>query len=145
MRCILLAAALSAVVVAAHQPRPAGAAMDGLVTRQEAMQIVQTPLQDTVGRAEAERVQRVAVANALLEHCGLDWHPLFTAMTAYHRHGHRRPETDMSRITVWHGVWQGQALAHLRRDKPACDDGMRQAARNNAAQQLQGLSPRPGS
>ena len=48
-----------------------------------------TPLENTIGRAEADRVQRVAVANALLEHCQLDWGRLFRALTAYHRHRQR--------------------------------------------------------
>lgn len=144
MRVIVIAVALS-VASAAHQTRSAQAAMDGCVTQDEAMRIVQTPPRETVGPAEAERVQRFAVANAWLEHCGLDWHPLFRALTAYHRQVGHRSETDMSRLTVWHGVWQGQTLAKLRRDKPACDDGLRQAARSNATRQLESLAPRQRS
>jgi hypothetical protein len=137
---IALAAALSCTIVA-HQPGSVRAATDGFVTREEALRIVQTPLENTIGRAEADRVQRVAVANALLEHCRLDWERLFRALTAYHRHRRGRSETEMSRITVWHGAWQGQALAMLRRDRPGCDETMRRAALGNAARQLQALAP----
>jgi hypothetical protein len=73
---IALAAALSCTIVA-HQPGSVRAATDGFVTREEALRIVQTPLENTIGRAEADRVQRVAVANAMLEHCRLDWERLF--------------------------------------------------------------------
>ena len=82
-----------------------------------AERIVRVPLERAIGREEAEQVQRVAVANALLEHCRLDWERLFKALTAHHRHRRGRDEADVNRITVWHGVWQGQALAMLRRDR----------------------------
>jgi hypothetical protein len=144
MRLIALTAALSFVLAAAYQPRSARAAMDGLVTREEALRIVETPLEKTIGHAEADRVQRVAVANALLEHCRLDWGRLFQALTAYHRHHRGRSETEMSRITVWHGAWQGQALDMLRRERPTCDEGMRRAALGGAARQLQALAPGGG-
>ena len=140
MRFIGLAAALC-VALAAHRPRPAHAGMDGLVTRDEALKIVTTPLEKTIGRAEADRVQRVAVANALLEHCGLDWARLFRALTAHHRHRQGRSEAEMSRITVWHGAWQGQTLAMLREERPTCDEALRRAAIGNAARQMQALAP----
>lgn len=114
--------------------------MDGFVTREEAREIVETPLERTIGREEADRVQRVAVANALLEHCSLDWERLFQALTAYHRHTKRRSEEEMSRITVWHGAWQGQTLAILRQDRPTCDEGLRRAALASAARQFQALA-----
>ncbi len=114
--------------------------MDGFVTRDEAREIVETPLERTIGRDEADRVQRVAVANALLEHCGLDWGRLFRALTAHHRHRRGRPEAEMSRITVWHGAWQAQALAMLRRDRPSCDEDLRRAALGGAARQLDALA-----
>lgn len=145
MRPIAFAAALSFALAAAQQARPAQAAMDGMVTREEALKIVETPLESTIGRVEAERVQRVAVANAMLEHCRLDWGPLFRSLTAYHRQRQGRPEADMSRITVWHGVWQGQTLAMLRRDRPACDDELRRAALGNAARHVQGFAPGGGA
>ncbi len=66
MRRIALAVALSSSF-AGHDPRPARAETDGFVTREEALRIVETPLERTIGRAEADRVQRVAVANALLK------------------------------------------------------------------------------
>jgi hypothetical protein len=144
MRRIVLAVALS-FAFAGHDPRSAHAETDGLVTREEALRIVETPLEATLGRPEAERVQRVAVANALLEHCGLDWGPLFRLLTAYHRHHQGRPETDMSRITVWHCYWQGQALAMLRKDRPACDEDTRRAAVGNAARHVQNFPQRKGS
>lgn len=118
--------------------------MDGRVTREEALEIVRTPLEATIGRAEAERVRRVAVANALLEHCGLDWGPLFRLLTAHHRHRQGRSEADMSRITVWHGVWQGQALAVLGRERPACDEETRRAANGEAARQTRSFAPAVG-
>lgn len=118
--------------------------MDGFVTRDEALRIVETPLDRTIGRAEADRVQRVAVANALLEHCRLEWEPLFRLLTAYHRNRQGRPEVELSRITVWHGVWQGRTLAMLRQDRPNCDDDLRRAAVGNAARQVQALAPGSG-
>ena len=141
MRSVVPAAALSFALAAACRPPPARAAMDGFVTREEALEIVETPLEKTIGREEAERVQRVAVANALLEHCRLDWGRLFRALTAHHRHGRGRSEAEMSRITVWHGAWQGQTLAILRRDRPVCDEELRRAALGSAARQLQALAP----
>ncbi len=128
-----LTCALAAVAV--HRSRPAGAAMDGLLTREEALAIVGTPLENTLGCVEAERVRSVAAANALLEHCGVDWEPLFRLLTSYHRHQHGRPEADMNRITVWHGFWKGRAQAALRRDRPTCDKDMRRAAIGNAARE----------
>ncbi len=142
MRPVILAAApFFALAAIAHQARPTRAAMDGFVTRDEALQIVETPLEKTIGRDETDRVQRVAVANALLEHCSLDWGRLFRALTAYHRQGRGRSETEMSRITVWHGVWQGRTLAMLRRDRPNCDEELHRAAIGSAARQLQALAP----
>ena len=119
--------------------------MDGFVTREEALEIVGTPLEKTIGRDDADRVQRVAVANALLEHCGLDWGRLFRALTAHHRRAKGRSEAEMSRITVWHGAWQGQTLAMLRLDRPVCDEDLRRAALGNAARQLQALAPAGGT
>jgi hypothetical protein len=145
VRPIALAAAFSFALAAAHQPRCARAAMDGFVTPDEAVRIVQTPLEETIGHAEADRVRRVAVANALLEHCRLDWERLFRALTAHHRHHRGRSEAEMSRITVWHGAWQGQTLDLLRRERPACDEDLRRAALGSAARQLQALDPGGGT
>jgi hypothetical protein len=89
-------------------------------------------------------VQRVAVANALLEHCRLDWGRLFRALTSHHRHRQRRSEAEMARITVWHGAWQGRTLAMLRRERPTCDDDLRRAALGSEARQLQALAPDDG-
>lgn len=133
--------ALSTALLLVLATGPARAASDGRLTREEAMEIARVPLERTIGRAEAEQVQRVAVANALLEHCRLDWERLFGALTAYHRHRRGRGEADMNRITVWHGVWQGQALAMLRRDRPGCDEETRRAALGNAALHLRALAP----
>ena len=141
VRSIARAAALSFALAAAHGSRSAGAAMDGLLTPDEASRIVETPLERTIGHAEADRVQRVAVANALLEHCRLDWVRLFRVLTAYHRHHRGRSEADMNRITVWHGAWQAQTLDLLRRERPTCDDDLRRAAIGGAARQLQALDP----
>ncbi len=140
-RAVVLAAAVSSALAAAHQPRPARAATDGLVTREEALRIVEAPLERAIGRVDADRVQRVAVANALLEHCGLDWERLFRALTAHHRHAKGRSEEEMSRITVWHGAWQGQTLAMLRQERPTCGDDLRRAALRSAARQFQALAP----
>lgn len=142
VRPLALTAALSFALIAAaaHQPRAARAAADGFVTREEALRIVQTPLDATIGRVEADRVRRVAVANALLEHCRLDWERLFRALAAHHRRGQGRSEAEMSRITVWHGAWQGQTLAILRAERPTCDDDLRRAALGSAARLLQALA-----
>jgi hypothetical protein len=137
---ILLAAALS-VSPSAQQAPSARAAMDGLVTPEEALRIMENPLAGTIGRAEAERAQRVAAANALLEHCRPDWGPLFRALTAYHRHRQGRSEAEMARITVWHGAWQGRTLALLRRERPVCDEELRRAALGGEARQLRALAP----
>lgn len=144
MRSFALAASLCFALATAQQPWPAHAAMDGFVSREEALRIVETPLDRTIGRAEAERVQRVAVANAMLEYCGLDWGPLFRLLTSHHRHRQGRSETEMSRVTVWHGVWQGQAQAAFRRDRPVCDEETRRAALGNAARQVQTFTPSSG-
>jgi hypothetical protein len=133
-----LALLLAALLLPALQAR---AAMDGHVTRDEAFQILTTPLNILLGKAEAERVQRVAVANALLQHCALDWHRLFEALTGHHRHGLGRPEAEMSRIVVWHGFWQGQAQALVRRERPNCDDRLRRVATEGAERELRALSP----
>ena len=146
MRTIALTAALSfALAAAAHHPRTGRAAMDGFVTREAALEILETPLEKTIGRDDADRVQRVAVANALLEHCQLDWGRLFRALTAHHRHRQGHSEAEMSRITVWHGAWQGQTLALLRREHPACDEDLRRAALRDAARHLQALAPGSGA
>ena len=133
---VLAAAFAFALAAAVQQPQSARAAMDGFVTREEALRIVETPLDRTIGQADADRVQRVAAANALLEHCRLDWRRLFRALTAHHRGTMGRSEEEMSRITVWHGVWQGQTLAMLRRDRPTCDEDLRRVALGSAARQL---------
>ena len=141
---ILLVAAALSLSPSARPPRSAQAAMDGLVTREEALRIMENPLASTIGRVEAERVQRVAVANALLEHCHLDWGRLFRALTAFHRQRRGRSEAEMARITVWHGAWQGRTLAMLRRERPNCDEELRRAALGGEARQLQALAAADG-
>ena len=136
MRRIALAVALS-FAFAGHDPRPTRAETDGFVTREEALRIVETPLEETLGRPEAERVRSVAAANALLEHCGVDWEPLFRLLTSYHRHQHGRPEAEMNRLTVWHGFWKAQAGARLRESRPTCDEEMRRAALGNAVRHVE--------
>lgn len=119
---------------------PVESAVDGRVTREEALRILETPLDGLLGQAEAERVQRIAVANALLQHCGLDWSRLFAAMTGHHRRGRGRPEAEMSSIVVWHGFWQGQAEAALRRETPRCGEGLRRVATERAEGELRALA-----
>jgi hypothetical protein len=112
MRSVALAAAIAAALAAA-QSRTGRAAMDGFVTRDEALAILETPLEESIGRDEAVLVQRVAVATALLEHCRLDWDRLFQALT----------RTTAAREGVpkrrWAGSPFGTALGRARRS-PSC-------------------------
>ena len=141
MRLFALAVTFYLAVAAAQQHWSAHAAVDGFVTQEEAMQIIKTPLDQTIGRVEAEQVKRVAVANAMLEHCGLDGAPLFRSLMSHHRNQQGRSEAEMSRVSVWHGVWQGQVEAILRRDRPVCDEETRRAALGNAARQVRSFTP----
>lgn len=106
------------------------------LTEAEARRLLQTPLSATVGAREAERIQQIAVLNGLLRFCRWRWEPNFERLMEQHRQGLHRPETEMQRLVVWHGYWQGQAQQFARTERPACDDAMRASLREQAAAAL---------
>lgn len=113
-----------------------GAAAAQPLTEAEARRILETPLTDLVGPRETERVQFIAVANGLLRHCNWRWESNFNALMEQHRQGLRRPESEMQRLVVWHGAWQGQAQQRGRQERLTCDDALRGALRDQTAAAL---------
>jgi hypothetical protein len=126
MRFVILAALALLVPPAAAQN----------LNEAEARRILQTPLSALVGAKEAERVQHIAVANGLMHFCRWRWETNFDRLMQQHRQGLQRPETEMQRLVVWHGYWQGQAQQFARQERPACDDALRGSLRDQVAAAL---------
>ena len=120
MRLLILLGFAFASAAATAQP----------LTEAEARRILETHLSVLIGAHEGERVQLIAVANGLLRHCRWRWEGNFDGLMDQHRQGRRRPETEMQRIVIWHGYWQGQAQQRARQEGPACDDALRGTLRD---------------
>lgn len=121
----ILAAALSVLLVAGCSARrPAAEASP--------QTILATPLSQTLGDAEAQRIRAMAEVNGMLRHCRLRWEGYFGRMTTQQRDDLRRSSADMQRIAVWHGYWLGNTERAANRDQIACAPEFQTALRDRA-------------
>jgi hypothetical protein len=90
------------------------------VSEAEARRVLATPLAQTLGAAEAHRIQAMAVVNGLLRHCRLRWEGYFGRMTSQQREELGRSQAEMQRIAVWHGYWLGGAERAADRERAEC-------------------------
>lgn len=97
----------------------------------EAQRILATPLADTLGAGEANRIRAMAEANGMLRHCRLRWEGYFGRMMTQQR-DLGRAEGEMQRIAVWHGYWLGATQRAADRDQIPCPSELQTGLRDRA-------------
>lgn len=103
--------------------------------------VIATPLEQTLGAEEADRIRAMAEVNGMLRHCHLRWEGYFGRMTAQQRDV-QRSDAEMQRIATWHGYWLGATQRAADRDQIACTPELQIALRDRAEGLLR-LAPAP--
>lgn len=139
----ILPAALSLLLLAgcAARPSPVPPPPAQPPVAEEAQRILGTPLAETLGAGEANRIRAMAEVNGMLRHCRLRWEGYFGRMTTQQR-DLGRSEAEMQRIAVWHGYWLGTTDRAADRDQIPCP-GEFQTALRDRAEALLRLGPAP--